>query len=89
MLSQSVSVLEVATRTRLDQLTQYFMSHGVIERVDATHRAYVAIGKIIQKQAFILGFSDTFYMLGMALIIALLAGLLLKKPDRLDAGGAH
>jgi DHA2 family multidrug resistance protein len=89
VLSQSVSVLEQATRTRLDQLTQYFMSHGVIERVDATHRAYVAIGKIIQKQAFILGFSDTFYTLGMALIIALLAGLLLKKPDRLDAGGAH
>jgi DHA2 family multidrug resistance protein len=89
VLSQSVSVLVQATRTRLDQLTQYFMSHGVIDRVDATHRAYVAIGKIIQKQAFILGFSDTFYTLGVALIIALLAGLLLKKPDRLDAGGAH
>jgi MFS transporter, DHA2 family, multidrug resistance protein len=89
VLSQSVSVLEQATRTRLDQLTQYFMNHGVIDRVDAAHRAYVAIGKIIQKQAFILGFSDTFYTLGMALIIALLAGLLLKKPDRLDAGGAH
>jgi MFS transporter, DHA2 family, multidrug resistance protein len=89
VLSQSVSVLEQSTRTRLDQLTQYFMSHGVIDRVDATHRAYVAIGKIIQKQAFILGFSDTFYTLGVALIVALLAGLLLKKPDRLDAGGAH
>ena len=89
VLSQSVSVLEQATRTRLDQLTQYFISHGVIDHVDATHRAYVAIGKIIQKQAFILGFSDTFYTLGVALIVALLAGLLLKKPDRLDAGGAH
>jgi DHA2 family multidrug resistance protein len=89
VLSQSVSVFEQATRTRLDQLTQYFMSHGVIDRADAVHRAYVAIGKIIQKQAFLLGFSDTFYTLGVALIIALLAGLLLKKPDRLDAGGAH
>ncbi len=89
VLSQSVSVLEQATRTRLEQLTQYFMSHGVIDRVDATPRAYVAIGKIIQKQAFILGFSDTFYTLGVALLVALLAGLLLKKPDYLDAGGAH
>jgi DHA2 family multidrug resistance protein len=89
VLSQSVSVLEQATRTRLDQLTDYFMTHGVIDRVDAAHRAYVAIGKVVQKQAFILGFSDTFYALGMALIVALLAGLLLKKPDRLDAGGAH
>jgi MFS transporter, DHA2 family, multidrug resistance protein len=89
VLSQSVSMFEQATRTRLDQLTQYFMSHGVIDRVDATHRAYVAIGKVIQKQAFILAFSDTFYVLGVTLIIALLAGLLLKKPDHIEAGGAH
>jgi DHA2 family multidrug resistance protein len=89
VLSQSVSVFEQATRTRLDQLTQYFVSHGVIDRADATHRAYVAIGKVIQKQAFILGFSDTFYALGLALIVALLAGLMLKRPDHLDAGGAH
>lgn len=52
------------------------------------HRAYVAIGKIAQKQAFILAFSDT-YVLGVALIVALLAGLVLKKPDRLDSSGAH
>jgi DHA2 family multidrug resistance protein len=89
LLSQSVSMFEQATRTRLDQLTQYFMNHGVIDRVDAAHRAYVAVGHIVQKQAYILAFSDTFYALGAALIVALLAGLLLKKPDSLDAGGAH
>jgi MFS transporter, DHA2 family, multidrug resistance protein len=89
VLSQSVSVFEQATRTRIDQLTQYFMNHGVIDRVDAMHRAYVAIGKIVQKQAFILAFSDTFYLLGLALIVALIAALMLKKPDHLDAGGAH
>jgi DHA2 family multidrug resistance protein len=89
VLSQSVSMFEQATRTRLDQLTQYFTNHGVIDRVDAVHRAYVAIGKVVQKQAFILAFSDTFYLLGIALIFALVAALALKKPDRLDAGGAH
>jgi len=89
VLSQSVSIFEQATRSRLEQLTQYFMNHGVIDRVDAAHRAYVAIGKIVQKQAFILAFSDTFYLLGVALIVALIATLMLKKPDHLDAGGAH
>jgi MFS transporter, DHA2 family, multidrug resistance protein len=89
VLSQQVTMFEQATRTRLDQLTQYFMSHGVIDRADAVHRAYVAIGHVVQKQAFILAFSDTFYTLGVALIAALLAGLLLKKPDGLDAGRAH
>jgi MFS transporter, DHA2 family, multidrug resistance protein len=61
----------------------------VIDRVDAVHRAYVALGHIVQKQAYILAFSDTFYLLGAALIVALMAALLLKKPDHLESGGAH
>jgi DHA2 family multidrug resistance protein len=90
VLSQSVTMFEQATLTRIDQLTQYFMNHGVIDRADAVHRAYVAIGKVVQKQAFILAFSDTFYLLGAALIVALIAGLLLKKPaGQLAGGGAH
>jgi DHA2 family multidrug resistance protein len=43
----------------------------------------------VQKQAFILAFSDTFYLLGAALIVALVAALALKKPDHLADGGAH
>jgi DHA2 family multidrug resistance protein len=89
VLMQSVSTFEQATRDRIDQLTQYFVNHGVIDRADAAHRAYVAIGHIVQKQAFILAFSDTFYLLGAALIIALIATLLLRKPDHLSSGGAH
>jgi DHA2 family multidrug resistance protein len=89
VLMQSVSVFEQATRTRMEQLTQYFMNHGVIDRHDAMHRAYVAIGHVVQKQAFIQAFSDTFYLLGAALIVALIATLLLKKPDHTSSGGAH
>jgi DHA2 family multidrug resistance protein len=89
VLSQSVSLFEQATRNRIDQLTQYFMNHGVIDRFDAVHLAYVAVGKIVQKQAFILAFSDTFYLLGVALIVALMATLLLKRPDHMEAGGGH
>jgi DHA2 family multidrug resistance protein len=89
VLSQQVTVFEQATRSRIELLTQYFVNHGVIDRVDAAHRAYVAVGHTVQKQAFILAFSDTFYTLGAALIVALLAGFLLKKPDRLDGAGAH
>jgi MFS transporter, DHA2 family, multidrug resistance protein len=89
VLMQSVSLFEQATRTRLDQLTQYFVNHGVSDRTDAAHRAFVAIGGVVQKQAFILAFSDTFYLLGVALLVALMAVLFLKKAGHLDAGGAH
>jgi len=89
VLMQSVSPLEQATRTRIEQLTQYFVNHGVTDRAEAAHRALVAIGHIVQKQAFILAFSDTFYLLGATLVIALMATLLLRKPDHLASGGAH
>ena len=89
VLMQSVSMLEQATRTRIEQLTLYFMNHGVADRAEATHRAIVAIGNTVQKQAFILAYSDTFYLLGAALIAALIAALMLKKPNTLESGGAH
>ncbi|VIO68368.1 MDR family MFS transporter [Bradyrhizobium ivorense] len=89
VLTQQVSLFDPATRTRIAQLTQYFMNHGIANQLDATSRAFVAIGKIVQKQAYILAFSDTFYLLGVALIVALIAGLFLKKPGQLAGGGAH
>ncbi|WP_454632364.1 MDR family MFS transporter [Bradyrhizobium cenepequi] len=89
VLMQSVSLLEQATRTRIEQLTQYFLSHGVADHADAAHRAIVAIGRIVQKQAYILAFSDTFYVMGVALIVALFAAALLKKPNAVAGGGAH
>src|SRR4051794_16874305 len=89
VLMQSVSLFEQATRTRLEQLTQYFVNHGILDPADASHRAYVAIGHIVQKQAYILAFSDTFYLLGVALIVALIATLFLKKAGPASAGGAH
>jgi DHA2 family multidrug resistance protein len=89
VLSQSVSLFQQATRTRIEQLTQYFLNHGVTDPATASHKALVAIGNVVQKQAFIFAFSDTFYLLGLALIVALIATLLLKKPGHLEAGGAH
>jgi MFS transporter, DHA2 family, multidrug resistance protein len=89
VLMQPVSLLGQATRTRIEALTQYFINHGVLDPADASHRALVAIGHVVQKQAFIFAFSDTFYLLGIALIVALIATLLLRKPGHLESGGAH
>jgi DHA2 family multidrug resistance protein len=89
VLMQSVSLFEQATRNRIAQLTQYFVNHGVIDPADAAHRALVAIGQTVQKQAYVLAFSDTFYLLGAGLLVALMAALLLKKPNHLESGGAH
>ncbi|NYJ15060.1 DHA2 family multidrug resistance protein [Rhizobium leguminosarum] len=89
ILTNSVSVFEEATRDRIARLTAYFMSHGVSDQAHAGHKAVVAIALKIRKQANIMAFSDTFFLLGVALVVALLASLLLSKPGQLSGGGAH
>jgi MFS transporter, DHA2 family, multidrug resistance protein len=64
-------------------------AHGAADRAEAWHQAVVAIGRIVRQQAYIMAFSDTFFLLGAGLIVALVAALLLKKPDHVEADGAH
>jgi MFS transporter, DHA2 family, multidrug resistance protein len=89
VLTSSVSLFKEATRARIAELTHYFLAHGVTDQTAAWHKAVVAIGQGIRQQAYIMAFSDTFYLLGAGLILALIASLLLRKPDHLNAGGAH
>ena len=89
VLGQSVSVFDEATRARIDQLTRYFQAHGVADPALAWHKAIVAIGSRVQQQAFTMAFADVFYLLGVALVIALAATLLLKKSAQISTGGAH
>jgi DHA2 family multidrug resistance protein len=89
VVTQSVSAFSEATRTRIDQLTHYFMTHGVPDQVAATAKAIAAVGARVRQQANIMAFSDTFFLLGAALVVALIATLFLKKADHLEAGGGH
>jgi DHA2 family multidrug resistance protein len=89
VLSQAVSAFGEATQARLRDLAAYFMAHGVSDPATAAHKALVAVALRVRQQATIMGFSDTFFLLGVALVAALVASALLRKPDRLEAGGAH
>lgn len=89
VLTQSVSLFEEATRARIESLSGYFVRHGVADHAAAAHKAAIAIGQIVRQQAYVMAFSDTFYLLGAGLIVALAATLFLKKPDSLDGGGGH
>ena len=49
-------------------------------------RAYLARGATSEVDTVL---KARFFLLGIALILALVAGLLLKKPDHVAADGAH
>ena len=89
VLMNAVSPFAEATRTRIAELTQYFMSHGLADPAAARREAVVAIGRSVRQQALIMGYSDTFYLLGLALVLAVLAVLFLKRSAGGAGAGAH
>jgi DHA2 family multidrug resistance protein len=89
ILGQSVTLFDEMTRARIDHLLHYFLAHGVTDPALAWHKAVIAIGHRVQQQAFTMAFADTFYLLGVALLVALAATLMLRRTAHLSAGGAH
>ena len=90
IIGQSVTLYRDEVRQRIAQMTSYFLSHGVSDPATAQHQAIVAIGNIVKRQALIMGFSDTFAVIGVVLAIAAVALLFARKvkPGAADAG-AH
>jgi len=89
VLTDSVSLFDEATRTRIAALTRYFLTHGIADPAQAWREAVVAVGRSVRHQAFLMGYGDTFFLLGVVLAVAVGAVLLLPKADRTAASGAH
>jgi DHA2 family multidrug resistance protein len=88
IINQGVSMVEPATRNRLAELQQYFMSHGFPDPEGALHRAVIAVGQTIRAQATIMGYQDCFGLLGMVLLAAALPILMVRKGTAAGAA-AH
>ncbi len=88
IITPQVSLLDPATRTRLDGLQQYFMSHGFPDPASAMHRAIIAVGDTIRAQSTILGYADCFALLGVVLLAAAILVPLLRRGSASGAG-AH
>ena len=64
MITPHASLLDPATRDRLADLQRYFMAHGYPDPAGAMHRAIIAVGQIIRAQATIMGYADSFALIG-------------------------
>jgi DHA2 family multidrug resistance protein len=79
IITPDVSLLQPVTRDRLAELQQYFMAHGFPDSAGAMHRAIIAVGRTIQAQATIMGYGDSFALIGVVLLTAVLAVAMLRK----------
>ncbi|HUL05658.1 MAG TPA: MDR family MFS transporter [Candidatus Acidoferrum sp.] len=89
VLTDSVSLFDEATRTRLAQLMHYFLTHGIADPAQAWREAVVAVGRSVRHQSFLMAYGDTFFLLGVVLTIAVGAVLLLRKASGSGGAGAH
>jgi multidrug resistance efflux pump len=63
-------------------------ARGISDPAAAQQKAFVALGEIIRKQAMIMGYSDTFAVLGGLLLLAA-ALVLLTRRGEASGAGAH
>jgi MFS transporter, DHA2 family, multidrug resistance protein len=89
IIGQSVTLYRDEVRQRITELTNYFLSHGISDPATAKHQAIVAISNIVKRQALIMGFSDTFAVIGVILAIAATALVFARKPKVGPGAGAH
>jgi DHA2 family multidrug resistance protein len=89
VLTAQVSLLNNATRARLNGLTDTIMHHGVSDPGFARHEAMAMVGRSIHQQAMILAVSDTIILQSALLGLALFAVLFLRKAKTGSAGKAR
>jgi DHA2 family multidrug resistance protein len=69
-------------------MQQYFLAHGSADPAAAMHSAIIAAGNAIRAQATIMGYSDSFGLLGLILLVAAMSVALLRKGAA-SGGAAH
>ncbi len=89
VISPSVSLFDEATRQRLASLQHYFMASGTADPATAWHDAVVAVGRSVRTQAYFLAYSDTFLIMGCALLLAVVAAVLMQRSMGASGAGAH
>src|SRR5580704_11843621 len=79
IIGQSVDLGREEVRNRIAQMTDYFLAHGVSDPAAAHQQAIIALGNVVKRQALVLGFSDTFAVIGVVLVLAAIAIMSLRK----------
>lgn len=84
-LVDSISLSNLLTQERIDQLTQLFVSRGADE-VTAQNQAIAVLDRLVRREANVMAYNDCFYFMGCALFVSALLVLFFKKVR--PTGGA-
>jgi DHA2 family multidrug resistance protein len=86
-IGEAVSVFGFATQERLDALTQGFIARG-FDAVTAGNQALAALANTVRREAFVMSYSDCFFLVGVALA-AMVVFVWFCQPVKGGIAGAH
>jgi DHA2 family multidrug resistance protein len=89
VLTAQVSLLGESTRARLQHLTDFFLHHATVDPSIAQHEAAIAAGRVLHREALIMGVADTVILQSVLLGLALIAVCCFKKAKAGPTGEAH
>jgi DHA2 family multidrug resistance protein len=88
IIGQSVTLGREEVRNRIAQMTDFFTAHGVPDPAAAHQQAIIALGNAVKRQALVMGFSDTFAVIGFVLVLAATAVAFTRKV-KASGAAAH
>ncbi len=86
-IGESVSIYNLATQERLDILTQGFRARG-FDAVTAGQQAYAALANTVRREAFVMSYSDGFFLVGVALAV-MVVFVWFCQPVKGGIAGSH
>jgi MFS transporter, DHA2 family, multidrug resistance protein len=87
-LNESISLYAAPTQLRLDQLTQFFMAKG-IDSVTAADQALLAVERVVRREAYVMAYNDSFWIIGLTLLACIGALWFADKVKTPCGVGAH
>ncbi len=88
IITARVTLFGDATRQRIAEIQTQLLATGVGDAGTAWHDAAVQIGRTVRAQSYLLAYSDAFYAMGAALVVAAVTVVLMAKSSG-GGAGAH
>ncbi|HJU49604.1 MAG TPA: EmrB/QacA family drug resistance transporter, partial [Pseudogulbenkiania sp.] len=82
-IGESVSLFSDTVQERLGQLTGQFLAHSG-DPVAAQQQAMVALDHLVRREAYVMAYTDSFFILGCVLLGSI---AVMWLADRVVAGG--
>ncbi len=87
-IGESVSLYNLQTQQRIEQLTQFFTAKGS-DPVTASQQAIAALDNLVRRQAYVMAYNDCFYCIGVILLLSGCMVFFIRKVKPSSNAAAH